>query len=371
MKRQSFIAASAAAAATIPWWARISRADMETLKDAAAAKGIVYGSNFHGVDILESDPAFAKLTMDQVALMEDGHHFEWIYARPSPTTFQFDQADAFVNWAQSHGKLVQACHLMWHKGLARWERGYINSGNWRDLLTTHIKTMVGRYAGKMYAWVVVNEAINPKDGRSDYLRSDNLFVAQGGQDAIDLAFQTARAADPKPYLIYNDYGVERDKPDNGIRRKAILSMVEGMLKRNIPITAVGVQAHLDGDANGFSAPGLTSWLKDIASLGLKIMITEMDIGDKNLPSDDNERDSVAAKMYTGFLNTVLQNKSVISVVQWSYADKYYWRNDWQPSGGHSQRADGVPDRGLPFGFNLEPTPIFNAILDAFEAAPKR
>ena len=29
------------------------------------------------------------------------------------------------------------------------------------------------------------------------------------------------------------------------------------------------------------------------------------------------------------------------------------------------------DRGVPFGSNLEPTPIYQAMLDAFNAAPKR
>jgi endo-1,4-beta-xylanase len=370
MKRQSFIYGSAAATTAIPWLARIARADTETLKDAAAAKGVIYGSNFPDVNLITSDDAFQDLVLKQCALIEDGHHFQWRQIHPSPTEFRFSKADAFVNYGRSHNLNVFECHLQWHRGTAPWMAGYINASNWRDVLTNHVKTVVSHFAGKMYGWVVVNEAVNPKDGRPDGLRSANLFVAQGGQEAIDVAFQTAHEADPKAILVYNDYGVEHDKPESEVRRRVMLSMLQGMVKRGVPVHALGIQGHLDADPAGFSAPGLGTFIDQVAALGLKVMITEMDIGDEKLSADVAERDDVAAKMYTGFLNTVLPHKSVVAVIQWSLTDKYSWRNDWKPN-GRSKRPDGLPERGLPFGTNLEPTAIFTAILDAFEKAPKR
>lgn len=370
MKRQSFITGSAAALAAAPWLAAAARADT-TLRAAAAAKGILFGSNFPGVFLVQRDSDFEKLVLRQCSIVEDGHDLQWRNLRPNPTSYNWGPADAFINWAHGKNEKIHECHLMWHRGTAPWMASYINAGNWRDVLTSHIKSVVGRYAGKIWGWVVVNEAVNPRDGRPDGLRSSNLWVSLAGQGALDLAFQTAHAADPKPYLLYNDYGVERDKPENQRRRDAILRMLDGMLKRKVPVNALGIQAHLEGDPSGFSAPGLKKFLDSVASLGLKIMITELDLGDQNLPGDNNTRDEVGARVYSGFLNTVLQNKNVIAVIQWSFTDKYYWRNDWKPSGGHTQRADGLPDRGLPFDENLRPTPIYNAMLDAFSKAPPR
>ena len=75
MKRQSFILGTAAAAfAASPLLNRLSaRADTaQTLKAAAAAKGIVYGSNVRDLDLLTGDAAFAAFTVQQCALIEAG-----------------------------------------------------------------------------------------------------------------------------------------------------------------------------------------------------------------------------------------------------------------------------------------------------------
>ena len=370
MKRQSFILGSAAAVAGLPLLERLAaRADAtQSLKAAAASKGIVFGSNVRDVDLLTGDPAFAALTANQCAAVEAGHSFQWAQLRPNPNSFNFDKADALVSWAQSHGLKTCECHLMWHHSFPKWLPGQLNSSNWRDLLSNHIRTVVGRYAGKMYYWVAVNEAIQIKDGRPDGLRN-KLWTAVGGQDAIDLAFRTAGEADPKAQLVYNDYGLEQDDPNNVEKRKIVLKMVEGMKSRGVPIHAVGLESHMNG-AQEFQGSGLGQFIDDLGSMGVKVFITELDSGDEGLPSDSTARDTTMANLYGKFLATVLPHKNVTTIVMWSLADKYFWRNGWTTN-GKSGRSDGLPQRGMPFGTDLEPTPIYNAILQAFQAAPTR
>ena len=371
MNRRTFIAGSAATASIIPFWQKLALADSPTLRAAAAAKGIVYGSNFRDLALVKGDSGLEALTEKQCALVESGRLFQWANTRPSPTSFNFSRTDQWMAWAQSHRFLVSECHLLWHNSTGKWLKHYINPQNARDLLTHHISTLAGRYAGKMYSWVVVNEAILLKDGRSDGLRN-TLWLQNAGPDYIDLAFKTAAAADPHAILIYNDFGVEHDNPASIEKRKVLLSMLDGMLKRRIPIHALGIQGHVDAEGpRGFSAPGLTRFVNDVTSLGLKIFITELDVGDAKLPGDEGTRDSVASKVYEGFLDAVLQNPKVTTVITWSLADKYNWRNDWDPHGVSKERSDGLPSRGLPFGSNLESTPIADAMIRAFKAAPSR
>ena len=368
MKRQSFLLSGAAALASVPFWNRTARADASTLKAAAAARGINYGANFRDADLLTGDSAFASLVESQLSIVEASGPFSWRELRPSPTAFNFGKADAFVDWAKSHGMLVSECHLMWHRGTSKWLPSAVNGSTWRDILTKHIETVVGRYAGKIYSWVVVNESINLKDGRPDGLR-DSFWIQAGGQDVIDTAFRTAAAADPKAILMYNDYGVEYDRPEAMQKRRVTLAMLEGMVKRGVPIHALGIQAHLNG-GNGFNGPGLGKFIDDVGSLGLKVFLTEFEVGDDDLPADTSARDQSAAQVYKEFLDTVLPHKSLTTIINWSIADKYNWRNGWTPN-GHSKRPDGLQSRGMPFGANLEPTPIFNAILSALNSAPTR
>lgn len=367
MKRQSFIVGGAAAAAVAPWWLEKALAAESTLKAAAAAKGIIYGANFRDIDIITGDSQFAEIVVQQLADIESGRSFQWANTEPKQGQFTFDAADAFVSWGLSHGLKISECHLLWHNSTGPWLKHTVNSSNWESILTNHIQTLVGRYAGKIYSWVVVNEQMNPKDGMPGGLRND-FWMQAGGQNVIDTAFHVARSADPKAVLIYNDFGVERDGAASVEKRQLMLQMLSGMKQRGVPIDALGIQAHVDGDPNGFNAPGLVRFINDVGSLGLKVWITELDIGDDNLPSDPGTRDQIASKMYTDLLGQVLSCKNVPAVIQWSFADKYNWRNDWQPGG--TDKA-GMASRGFPYGDNLEQTPVFQAILNAFNSAPSR
>ena len=91
--------------------------------------------------------------------------------------------------------------------LPKWFPGPINKMNARQAMMTHIRTEMQHFAGRIHSWDVVNEGIEPKDGRPDGLRKAP-WLALVGDDYIDLAYKTAREADPKALLTYNDYGIE-------------------------------------------------------------------------------------------------------------------------------------------------------------------
>src|SRR5215472_7439616 len=85
-----------------------------------------------------------------------------------------------------------------------WFGGTVTKENARQILTEHIRTVAGRYARRLHSWDVVNEAIDAKSDRPDGLRKSPWFDLIG-PDYIDIAFRTAREADSKALLTYNDY----------------------------------------------------------------------------------------------------------------------------------------------------------------------
>src|SRR3546814_15082434 len=66
------------------------------------------------------------------------------------------------------------------------------------LMTSYIDTAIRRYAGKIREWDVVNEAIEPNDGRADGMRAKSMWMDALGEDYVDIAFHRAREADPSP-----------------------------------------------------------------------------------------------------------------------------------------------------------------------------
>ena len=106
-------------------------------------------------------------------------------------------------------------------------------------------------------------------------------------------------------------------------------------------------------------------MKDVQSLGLKIMLTEMDVNDRDLPSDIPTRDKAVADTYTQYLNLTLANPTVLALLTWGITDRSTWLNH------EGARKDGLPERCLPFDADLKPTPAFTAELNALRAAPHR
>jgi endo-1,4-beta-xylanase len=103
----------------------------------------------------------------------------------------------------------------------------------------------------------------------------------------------------------------------------------------------------------------------VQSLGLKIMLTEMDVNDRDLPADIPTRDKAVADLYASYLHTALANPAVVALLTWGITDKYTWLNH------EGARKDGLPERSLPFDADLNPTPAFYAELNALRAAPRR
>jgi endo-1,4-beta-xylanase len=102
-------------------------------------------------------------------------------------------------------------------------------------------------------------------------------------------------------------------------------------------------------------------------MNLKILITELDVTDKNLPLDVSVRDRLVAATYEDYLDTVLQEPAVIAVLTWGLSDRYTWLN-WSNS---RQRLDRWPARSLPLDNDFKRKSAWNAIARAFDAAPKR
>jgi endo-1,4-beta-xylanase len=87
-------------------------------------------------------------------------------------------------------------------------------------IVDRLHSPAGRYRGRIHSWDVVNEPIEPKDGRTDGLRA-GVFLEMFRPDYLDLAYRTARETDPGACLVVNEYDIELDTPEQEARRKAL------------------------------------------------------------------------------------------------------------------------------------------------------
>ena len=339
----------------------------ESLKERAAKKNILFGTAIRH-PLLLTDKEYTQSLIKECSILVSEWGFKWHVnpkaLRPTPETFDFTAADKMFNFARSNGMEVRGHTLVWYMSLPPWFESTVNQQNAKDFLEKHIQTVVGRYQGKIHSWDVVNEAIEPRDGHPDGLRK-TPWLEFLGEDYIDIAFRLAHEADPKAMLVYNDYGLVYDAPEDEAKRNAVIKLLKRLKSQGTPIHALGVQAHLDGSESRFNPQILKDFFAQVADLNLKIMITELDVTDKELPRNVQVRDRIVAKAYSDYLKVALEQPAVIAVLTWGLNDQHSWLNEFQP------REDGAPVRPLPLDMNGERKFAWNAIARAFDAAPSR
>lgn len=364
--RRQFLAQTTATAtlAALPIRALAQSASLDTLRSAGAARNLAAGCCVNSF-ALRRDPAYVALVKQQAGILVAESEMKFGPLRPTPTTFFFDNADYIVHFAEQNNMLMRGHNFVWHRQLPSWFASYVTPQNAEQILVNHIQTVAARYKGKIQSWDVVNEAIEVPDGLPGGLRNSPWQKVLPGY--IDIAFRTAREADPHALLTYNDYGIEAEHSASAAKRAAVLALVRGMQQRKIPIDAVGIQSHITAgskpDGSHTYGPGLKQFMSDVQSLGLKIMLTEMDVNDRDLPSDIPTRDKAVADTYASYLNLTLANPAVIALLTWGITDKYTWLNH------EGARKDGLPERCLPFDPELKPAPAFYAELSALQHRP--
>jgi endo-1,4-beta-xylanase len=339
----------------------------ESLKERAAKKNILFGTAIRH-PLLLNDREYAQSLIKECSILVSEWGFKWHVdpkpLRPTPESFDFTAADLMFNFARNHGMEVRGHTLVWYMSLPPWFEDTVNRNNAKDFLEKHIKTFVGRYRGQMHSWDVVNEAIEPRDKHPEGLRK-TPWLEFLGEDYIDLAFRFAHETDPKAMLVYNDYGLVYDTPEDETKRNAVIKLLKRLKSQGTPIHALGLQAHLDGSENNFNPQILKDFLAQVADLNLKILITELDVKDKDLPRNIEIRDRIVAKAYSDYLKVVLEQPAVIAVLTWGLNDKHSWLNEFQP------RNDAAPVRPLPLDLHGKRKFAWNAIARAFDAAPSR
>jgi endo-1,4-beta-xylanase len=243
--------------------------DGPALKEAFAEHFRI-GAALSTPQAMGGEPAALELAARQFNTITPENLLKWAEVHPQPEQYNFDPADKFVAFGQQHGMFIVGHTLVWHNQTPAWvfqdESGQPLS---RDALIErmrdHIHTVVGRYKGKIGGWDVVNEAFED-DGR---LR-DSPWRKIIGDDYLELAFRFAHEADPEAELYYNDYNEWHPG-----KRKAVNRLVRSFKAKGIRIDGIGLQGHWGLDYP--SLPEIEAMLNDYGQLGVKLMVTELDM----------------------------------------------------------------------------------------------
>jgi endo-1,4-beta-xylanase len=337
----------------------------------AQRHGVTYGTAI--ATWMFEDDEYMALVKRHAAIIFTQDDFLWYVLKPSRNApLNFDTGDQIVELCEQNKQLVFGAHLVWDEGFGEgWgedEMFQLSEQEARDLLFGTLEATVTRYKGRIAGWIVVNEAISNEGKRG--MRTDVPWYQTIGRSYVAESFRLARSLDPDAVLVLNEFGFETvnqfgDKP--GPRRRAALQVIDELLKADVPVDAFGIQGHLLADRfqERFNAKAYRRFLAEIADRGLDILITEVDVLDDGLPKNKRIRSRAVGECYKRYLDTVLHEPAVKSVMTFGLSDRYTWLQEDYP------REDGAQRLALPYDTKLRRQPAFNALHRSLRTARNR
>jgi endo-1,4-beta-xylanase len=301
----ALMTAAATAGVTIGMAQVPANAAGSTLGAAASGSGRYFGTAIAAGRL--SDSTYTSIASREFNMITAENEMKMDATEPNQNQFNFTNGDRVYNWAVQNGKRVRGHTLAWHAQQPNWMKNMSGTAL-RNALINHINGVAGHYKGKIYAWDVVNEAFS--DDGSQNRRSSNLQST--GNDWIEVAFRTARAADPAAKLCYNDYNIENWSAG---KTQGVYNMVKDFKSRGVPIDCVGLQAHFTNTPPS----NFQTTLSSFAALGVDVQLTELDIA-QNSPT-------------TGYDQTVKACLAVPrcgGITVWGVRDSDSWRTGANP-----------------------------------------
>jgi endo-1,4-beta-xylanase len=333
-----------------------------SLRKHAQNHNLIFGSAVI-VKNLQNDHQYSNIIKKQCGIVVPTRELKWVALRPSREQYDFSASDYLLSFAKHNHMLMRGHTLCWHESVPNWIKAEKDKLCVRRLFIEHITKVCTHYSGKLHSWDVVNEAILPKDNQPGGLRK-SFWYEQLGPDYIELAFRTARAADPYAKLTYNDYDVELDNNEHEERRCLILKLLRNLKERNVPLDAVGIQSHIKAAQNSIFGKGLLNYIESIRQLGMEVYLTELDVNEDDISSNDiAQRDALIAKTYKDYLHVALANPAVKLVITWDISDRFTWLNDGPT---HHRKQPNRPQRSLPFDNNYHPKEAFFLLRKSFD-----
>lgn len=210
--------------------------------------------------------------------------------------------DAAIDWLDEHEITLRGHVLVWNFEVMPPRVRDLDAEAMRAAVHQRVTDQVGLYRDRLYLWDVVNEAV-----------TNTEIWDRIGWDQFPEVFRLARAAGPNIGLAYNEYNMLNDREGHWRRS---LENARRLIDAGAPITTFGEQAHQGVPL--VPLPRVLELLDEAAKLGLRIEITEFDLGGV----DDEE---VHAKYVADFMTACFSHPSVDAFILWGFWEGSHWR----------------------------------------------
>ena len=337
------------------------------LRDVAAGSGLSIGTAAHDEYLTPSsgDARYGEVLAREFDSITPYTAMKWGRIHPEPDRWDFSGADAIVDFAQAHGMRVRGHTLVWGGASDPPNPAYVaqmDADTLRAATADHIRTVMGRYRGRVTRWDVVNEPLTAfgEDGGTGGLR-DSVFLQKLGPGYVADAFRVAHEADPDAKLFLNEF-LEL-KP--GVKQDRYFQLARDLLDAGVPLNGVGLQGHMwflpyapPGDADVATRDEVEATLRRFATLGIDVEITELNVHTWRFDGDRAARLERQRAVYSDVSEACAAVPACTGLTVWLFTDRY------PTSIEQFVRRKGEP---LLFDEEYQAKPAYVAVADALRS----
>lgn len=304
-----------------------------------------------------ADTPYAAAIAKHANILVPENDLKWRVIQPQAGAFNFSAYQKLAAFAQENNQSMRGHTLVWHTGLPKWaEKILLHGGKAevRSMLHAHLQETLQQTATLVHDWDVVNEAVSPHSRRKDFLRANSPWFKALGPDYITEAFSAVHSLNPTLTLTYNDYSMEYADAAGIRRRSGVLQLLQRLKQQGVPIHQLGLQSHLQCH-RPLAGKAFTDFLRTVQQLGIKIIVTELDLNLAKLSGTDSERLNLGAHYAATYLKMIAEVQLLDTIICWGLSTPYSFMTKKDRSTLHP----------LPLDNNLAPLPLWHAVRSTF------
>lgn len=336
LSRRGVLGSGLALAACGPKPAPAAPAALQPLKSAAP---FPVGSEIESSQL--DEPAAVALILRNFSQVTPNIELKMEKILREDGSFDFSGGDRIADFARANRLRLHGHNLIWYTYRPDAFARVSDQGAFARAYANYITAVAGRYSGRCVGWDVVNEPV-AEDGEG---YRECLWRERFGMDYVARAFHLAREADPHAVLFLNEYNLE-SLPK---KRASFMRLVEQLLRAGAPLGGIGTQTHLGYDQ---SPEILAPAIRDLASFGLPIHVSELDVTTRGKPLDlapvavrlERQARLVGAAMEAF---TALPARQRYAFSLWGVRDRDSWLTKPELKGDPTDRPLLFDDAGRP------------------------
>ncbi len=173
--------------------------------------------------------AYRRFILDHFSALVCENEMKWYFTEAKRDQLNYGPADALLAFAEENHLRMRGHCIFWEKAeFAQPWLAELKGDAFAAKVDARLKSVVGRYAGRLVGWDVDNEML---DG--------SFYRDRIGPAGIARMFKEAAALDPKAVLFINEYGI-LGVPEKTERFIALIRELQAL---GAPVGGIGIQSH--------------------------------------------------------------------------------------------------------------------------------